>query len=389
MSLKFITAVQPKYWFVGLLASTYIALFFATHQLQGSPWGDEQAFYETSQQFSQQLIPSLDQLKNYGELNTPLPFIIYGQIQHLFQGGLFAGRLLTYVLSISIAVLIGWTGSHKRRFTPVLALIGFFLYPYFLWLSTRYYTDIIAAFFALLGMIGYLRRQYFLSSLAFILAIASRQYMLAFPLAIASQEFTIAISQRKRPSISFFLSISAAVSILGWFLLFGGLSPSSALITRSTPAVQQSLWAITPNSGLYSLANIGFYYVIPEWLLFKRAFQWRAIWNRRNIAIIAVLLALCIAFPPHLVGKGILWEVSNFPLIHQAIPFLFFGLICITCWRFPRPEIGFWLLFWHTLIMMKAYPWDKYTLPILMALWFLKAHGFEQNTSLAKTSKFL
>ena len=141
MLFKKFRSVPPQYIFIGLIVVIYTVLFFVADQLHGPPWADEQSFYETSQQFSHQLIPSLDQLKNYSELNTPLPFIIYGQIEYLFHGGLFAGRLFSYLISISIAIYIGWPGQGKHRFTPILALTGFFLHPYFLWFSTRYYTQ--------------------------------------------------------------------------------------------------------------------------------------------------------------------------------------------------------------------------------------------------------
>ena len=382
---KFLKNLQPKPVFWILVGLTYVLLFFASGQLQDPFWADEHSFYATSQKFSHQLIPSLDQLKNYNELNTPLPFILFGQIQYLFQGGLFGGRLLNFVMSIVIAILIGWPGR-KQRFVPILALIGLFLYPYFLWFSTRYYTDIIAAFFTLLGIAFYLKRWHILSGLVFILAIATRQYMLAFPLAVASHELVIAIQAKKRPSLSFFLPAIAALSILGWFMLFGGLAPSNSFEAKLVPPVQQSLLAIAPSHGLYALADIGLFYVMPEWLLFGRSFDWKTSLTRTRIAIAASLIALCIIFPIPQFGKGVLWKIFQLPPIIglQSAP-LYCGLVLVAGWRFSRVNLSFWLVLYHVLIMMKAFPWDKYTLPILVVLWFLKARN--NNEDLTPCSK--
>ncbi|MEO1095014.1 MAG: hypothetical protein AAFX01_08945 [Cyanobacteria bacterium J06638_28] len=371
---------KPELIFWILVALVYIVLFFATNQLGDPLWGDEASFYKTSQQFSQQLLPTFEQLRNYGELNTPLPFILFGQIQYLFQGGVFGGRLLNFGLSIVIAILIG-RPRYQNDFVPISALVGLLLYPYFLWFSTRYYTDIIAAFLTLLGIVFYLRELRLLSSLTFMLAIAARQYMLAFPLAVASHELIIAIQKKKYPSFSFWGPAIAAFSILGWFLLFGGLTPPNVVEANPVP-VQQTLLAIAPSHGLYALANIGLFYVIPEWILFNRSFNWSVLLTKGKSVIAIGLVSLCLIFPVPEFGRGVLWNL--FSLINNmgVSPFfLYCGLAVITGWRFSQINLSLWLVVYHILIMMKAFPWDKYTLPILVLLWFLKTHDTSKKAS--------
>ncbi|MEM9092946.1 MAG: hypothetical protein AAGC93_30000 [Cyanobacteria bacterium P01_F01_bin.53] len=370
---KFLEKLKPKLTFWILVALVYIVLFFATDQLGDSLWGDEASFYKTSQQFSHQLLPNFDQLRNYGELNTPLPFILFGQIQYLFQGGVFGGRLLNFGLSLVIAILIG-RPRHQHQFLPILALVGLFSYPYFLWFSTRYYTDIVAAFLTLLGIIFYLNKFRLLSNLSFVLAIAARQYMLAFPLAVASHELIIAMQKKKYPSFSFWGPTIAAFSILGWFLLFGGLTPPNVVQNNPVP-VQQTLLAIAPSHGLYALANIGLFYVVPEWVLFNHSLNWRVSLTNRKTAIAIGLVSLCIIFPVPEFGRGVLWNLFGLMSNIGVSPFfLYCGLVVIAGWRFSQTNLSLWLVLYHILIMMKAFPWDKYTLPILVLLWFLKAH---------------
>ena len=83
----------------------------------------------------------------------------------------------------------------------------------------------------------------------------------------------------------------------------------------------------------------------------------------------------CQIFPVPEFGRGVLWNL--FGLINNigVSPFLLYcGLVVITGWRFSQINLSLWLVLYHILIMMKAFPWDKYTLPILVLLWFVKAH---------------
>jgi len=352
----------------------YTSLFLVANQLQGPYWGDEKSFYETSQDFSQHLIPGIEQIRNYDQLNTPLIFILFGQIERLFHAGVFGGRLFSFLLSIIISVLTIHF-SERKSYTALFVLVGLFLYPYFLWFSTRYYTDIPATFLSFLGLIFYLKRAHFLSTLFFLLGIASRQYLLIFPLAIACHELVCAVRARRIPSLSFFFPVFAALSILGWFLIFGGLAPNDSFEVRNVPPVQRSLLDVDPKNGFYALANLGLFYVIPEWLLFRRSSNWSLHFSWFRAILISWILALSIFFSVPEFGKGIMWQLFQLPIIELQPGILFSSLVLIASLRFFFISFGLtsWLVFYHTLIMMKAFAWDKYTLPLLVALWFLRA----------------
>lgn len=197
--------------------------------------------------------------------------------------------------------------------------------------------------------------------------------MVAFPVAIAAYELIIALQARRRPSLSFFLPCVAALSILGWFLLFGGLAPSNAMAIRPAPDVQRSLWALTPGGGLFFLASLGLAYVIPEFLLFYRRLNGQIFLNRKYLLIAAILCACFIAFPPSLEAKGLLWRVSMLVPVYWAKQLILYILALLACWRFSRLDLAFWMVLFNTLIMMKAFPWDRYALPLLVVLWYLQS----------------
>ncbi|MEL6454640.1 MAG: hypothetical protein AAFQ40_07985, partial [Cyanobacteria bacterium J06623_5] len=227
---------KQKFIFLLSVTAIYVALLAGLNFLQGPFWADEGAFWRTSLTFSDRLIPTIESISDYNELNTPLPFIVFGFLEYLFGQGIVAGRLLNIVLSIGIVFVIGWPRKrgHDGR---MLCALGLLMCPYYLLFSGRLYTEMIACAFAILGFASYVRDRHLLSCIAFILAISSRQYMLAFPVAIATYEFGGLLIQILSPRNSeqfksqgfqwqhqwrWVAPTVAALSILVWFFLFKG-----------------------------------------------------------------------------------------------------------------------------------------------------------------------
>jgi hypothetical protein len=100
MHIQFCLSKQQKLFVLGITA-IYITLVVGLDFWQGPTWWDEANFWDNSVNFSQRLIPTIDDLGNYDALNTRLPFVIFGLLEHLFHQGIFAGRLLNLLLSKS------------------------------------------------------------------------------------------------------------------------------------------------------------------------------------------------------------------------------------------------------------------------------------------------
>ncbi|MBF2013746.1 MAG: hypothetical protein IGS23_00645 [Rivularia sp. T60_A2020_040] len=293
-------------FFLVAICILYFIVFLYLNKLQFSPIWDEPNFWQTSLIFSRSLIPPQTWLQDYKELNTPLPFIIFGLLEFLFKGGIFVGRLFNFFLSFLMTCIIGLPINKTRR-NSFLALCGLISFPYYLWLSGHLYTDIIASFFVLIGFVFYIRCQHIFSGVSFVLAIASRQYMLVFPVAITAYELFKYLKikfinyqekQYKPQLIAILAPLIASCSIFGWFLLFKGIAPQAAIIERSTPEVQMNWWSVELNSSLYFLACVGLYFVISELILFRPKLRIKNLLTRQNIFLAAVLLLLFIIFPP-------------------------------------------------------------------------------------------
>ncbi|MGB3574325.1 MAG: hypothetical protein WA783_22100 [Phormidesmis sp.] len=379
-----------KFWFLLFLIVVYSILIIQLDFLRAPAIRDEQHFWETALTFSDRLLPTLNDLRDYEQLSTPLPFIIFGALEYLFNQGLLAGRLLNIVLSITIVFIVGWPTAQKQG-RALSCLIGLVLCPDYIFYSRLMYTDIIACFFGLLGVISYVHNRHLLSSLAFVLAIATRQYMLAFPAATLTYEFAVYAIQAIR-SRRFTLSkawvwlspLLASLTIFGWFLLFQGLAPQSAIEVRTTPDVQQTLWALVPGHAINFLGFVGMYIVLPELMLFRSSSilqRWR---QRPKVwIIVAVLLAAVLVFPPIFVGPGTVFKLVNLLPYTVLKMSLLYGLALLTCIRFSQLNMMSLFVLFNSLIMMKAYPWDKYILPLVVVFWYLKSVGLEDKFSLS------
>ena len=379
---------QQKFLFLVFITAIYTALVIRFDFLQGTKINDEPHFWETSLSFSKSLIPSVDALRDYRELNTPLPFIMFGWVEHFFHLGIFGGRLLNVVLSVVMVFIIGWP-SRQRGGTAILCLIGLLFCPYYLLSSASLTTDIVACFWLLLGFVAYVRDRHLLSCIGFILAIASRQYMLAFPVAIALYEFIVTLPTLKNdrkiklseqwrwiaPSI-------AASSILVWFYLFQGLAPSTG-IEELAPTVQKTTWFLEPNRAIYFLAFTSIFVVIPEFILFRPKIQVANLPWRKFALIAVVWLLYCIAFKPPTDSDGMFSIVVD-SLHYEVFKIaLFYVLSLLALWRFSQPNLILLCLLFNCIIMMKAHYWSKYVLPFAIVFWYLKSFKLEREFSFA------
>jgi hypothetical protein len=166
----------------------------------------------------------------------------------------------------------------------------------------------------------------------------------------------------------------AVCSILGWILLFKGLMPVNVIVTRTdfVPEVQRNIWSLYPNNGLYFLCFIGLYFVILEAILFREGIVLRYAQKPQALLIAWLVAILFFIFTPS-EGHG------GLPVLLRWLPgtsfdtSILYTLGLLVCIRFCRINLAFWMLLTNWLVMTKAYPWDKYALPLLAILWYLKA----------------
>jgi hypothetical protein len=287
--------VKARLLFILCVVFGYIAIFIAMDRLRAEPEKDETHYWPTSVLFAESWIPSVELLRGYGELNTPFPFLMYGWLERTFHGGIVAGRVLNSLLSLGIICVIALAGRAPPR-VAIPAAVGLLLFPYYVGVSFHLYTDIVAVAFVLGGVLLHQRRLPIPGAICFALAIASRQYMLAFPVAIALHELALRRREPQRSHVAWAAPMLAALTIIGWLVLFGGPAPTGELARQRMST--GSLTRLYPGHALYFLACVGLYFVPLESVLVRRCWNPKALMQRRNLMIAGVLLAAFIIFPP-------------------------------------------------------------------------------------------
>ena len=379
--LKFAPKKIGAPYVVAFFFLLYLVLYLVLDHLRFEVRKDELHFWPTSLSFSNTWVPTLEQLRSYNDLNTPLPFVVFGTLEHLFHQGIWLGRLLNFGLSFLcvLAIVLGG-GASTRSFLCAIALL---LCPYYLGTSTHLYTDIIALTLSLAGVSAFFRQRYLLSSLAFVAAISGRQYSVLFPASLFLWSAYGSWTQ-KRPWQEWRVWSSmalAASSLLGWFLFFGGPGPRDAMNAQFIATT--SPLALLPHNAGYSLACVGLYYVIPELVFFPSARErFRQQLSRQWVwGLVALSLVFFVAFPPlrnppgyFMPDMGYFDKALRTFLADDLRVTVFFFFAALTVIRFGSWSLPAILTFANALLMMKAHvAWDKYTLPLLAVLWWLNA----------------
>ncbi len=76
---------QPKVFF-GFVAVVFIGVLIGFNFLRFPIRADELRFWPTSLGLFHDGIPSVERLRSYNELSTPLPFLIFGGLEQVFHG---------------------------------------------------------------------------------------------------------------------------------------------------------------------------------------------------------------------------------------------------------------------------------------------------------------
>jgi hypothetical protein len=358
------------------------AVLAAAPWLHFAPVKDEVVFLEASRYLGGQFPPTVDQLRSYSVMQTPLAFVAWGQLGRLTGDALFSGRLLNLVLALAIVGLVVFRSGRLSKW-GLLCALGLSAYPYLFPLGVHLYTDIPATFLVLSAVCAHVRGRPRIAFVLFALAIATRQYMVAFPLAIAAWEWTR--SGSRSWSRGTWAALGAA-TLLGWFAFFGGLAPKAGeerwMPLYPAPMVHAGSFFV--DYGLYFLAGLGAYFVVPELLLFRDRSRWASVTAPKSAMLALSLLVLFALFPISFdpVHGGALVRAARLVLPSlqgddSGLLLLCYALALLAVIRFVRqPDLGFWIVVTNFLLMTKTQiAWDKYDLAAITVLWFLKAEG--------------
>ncbi|MCE7042231.1 hypothetical protein [Dyadobacter sp. CY312] len=395
--------MHPRKVYTSLfLLLLFIAVFFLKDNFNGALYQDEHHYLTAAVTFSKEPIPSIHLLKSYNELNTPIPFILGGWVVSIFGENIQYLRLLTFGVSFLLLMTFVWSAPNKsRRF--FICLAGLLAFPNYYLCSVYYYTDIFAMATALAGAVAYVKGRHWLAVVFFVASVCCRQYMLAFPAAVVCYELFVIL--KRSANVSQFISnmlsdrtwmlyVAAVLSIVPWILLWNGPAPSSVMADQyydSDKLVKYNFGYV-----LYSSVVLAVYYVIPEIILTGK-FRYFIDYPRNHPRFFAALVMLVILLVSFFPAKQAYNPYFTWPYLGYVDQFLvtigitgllkqcLFGiLMMIMLMRFISPHFNFasCVVLFNILLLGKAQlSWDKYSLPMIMVLWFLAM--FDNHWSLS------
>lgn len=349
--------------------------------------------------------PSRQLLFSYSELNTPLPFMVFGWADNLFHGEIAGGRRVNLVGGLLTLTLVAYTGR-KQLVLVCAALLGLLLNPYFYITSLYLYTDCMPILLVLMGLYAYGRGWFWLMALAFGLSICARQYMVVFPAGILIWEGVPAllalIQTRRWPSKQVFTLLVAnglaCCVLLGWRLFWGDWAQPAEVASQGI-ATQQ--WHI--EFSLYGLACMGLYFALPieamQWVIKPLRSKIPAslpLWPTVLLLLVAVAFCNLFVIQPTQPGidLGPLERVLNLALqginnVFWVKPAVYSLLIVVGLRRFRLVSLpGIWLVLQAVLWAKVHIGWDKYTYPLIVVYWYLLVlpiDPYSANTRVAAT----
>jgi len=352
------------------------------------PLRDETHYWPNAQYLTSDGFPSLEKLRTYSELCTPLSLTLFGWADRLTGGGLPAARYFSLgavCLTLVLFVLLA-RGPDRRVVPAALCMLAF---PYFLGVGVHIYPDSFAILFTLLGLALFQRDRPWIAALFFTLAISCRQYMVAFPVGLALWEIAELI--RLRPANERWRAIltssksaagfSGALVLSAWIIFWGGFGPPGEVKRQAVSTAQHTI-LFYPQYALYGLACLGLYFAYCGWVIFDRKLQPRAVVSVRSIALLLVVAICFWFFPPQ---DNFHYEIDNMGYFdrmireaagaHSTTRLIILGAFAwIATMAFCRRSLVSTLVMVHLLVLAKAHiAWDKYELPMLLCLWFLMA----------------
>lgn len=229
--MSFKTTLQNNsYAAVSVYALLYCIALICIFGFNYQPWTDEEHFYFTILEFIQH--PTLNTLKHYEEMSTPLPFILYAVWGWLFDSSLATLRIFSLVVAFT-TILSAFHLFKKAELTTAASFICILilsLNPYFIGVSFFVYTDLLCELCMIWVFISLIQRNIYACCIWLLFAILCRQYMVFFIPVIAIYLFA-----QKNFKLDFDLIKKEAfllIPVIGFgilFLLWGGSSPDNKL----------------------------------------------------------------------------------------------------------------------------------------------------------------
>ncbi len=288
-----------------------VVLFFG---LNYHFWGDEAHFVSTVRLFGEGL--TLDKLRHYNEMSSPLPFMVYAAWGRLFSFDLQVLRLLSIIIALTTylvfhRLLIVCLDNPRVAFLSTAFLA---LNPYMIGLSIFVFTDMLAILFLVLGCIGIRRRRPLLFGISSMAGLLSRQFLAFLPMAAGLFFLLRYLGTRERHARDMALAaLLAFVPLAILYIFWGGLSPDNE---RRAYFLSEGLH-FNPNF-LVVFILLYFVYLLPFVL-----WRWKYFYGDLKVLGISALISLVYwAFPVKATNYAVAVGIDTVGFYHRVVRYM-------------------------------------------------------------------
>jgi hypothetical protein len=379
-------------WLWNLIFALPFVTVFAATRFDYPLHGDEVTFYPITQQFGAHLLPPLDLLRSYEQLQTPLMFWVFGFLGRIVGADLWKYRagvaILSYVTLLLFFRLCRSYCHGAESWLPIYTTAALGLSPYYLGASFYYYTDIPCLFALMVALTFYLADQPLAGAIAAGVAVLIRQFSLFLPGAyilswLAKARRTSRLNLRQGAAL--LLPIGMLLPLI---VLWGGLSPQNRL-----RGMVHQVGSFHPEFVNYLVLATGAYALPLALIRIRAIFQWQRL---IAVAVLAPLFWFAIPrpnspllnLPVRTLGYLDITLTKAFG-DHKTIPyFLLWYLGCLILYEVFSLEWGtldklipLAVVTFFVINLFAHMVWDKYLLLVLPLILLALARGYAKSAT--------
>lgn len=322
-------------FFLLLLFLLQIIIIYAI-KLNRPIYGDEVHFVPTVLFLGKNL--TLQTIKHYPEMNTPLGFVLYGLWGRAFGFELPILRTLSIILAI-----ITYIAMHRLFFTifndsliSVLSTIFIAVNPYMIGLNIFVYTDMLGILFLVTACLAIYHNRWALFMISSAAAVLCRQYLIFLTASALMYYFFQFCKDRNHLALKMMLSgIVSLIPFLCLVLLWKGLGPDNDLRRINLSGG----FSYHPSFLTLYISQM-FIYLLPVVLI-----CWRSFFRSRTVLGICLLISPIYWLFPVRPSKVLIdADIHTVGFLHRTLRYLFNNTF--------YEDVGFYLLFYFGLAIL-------------------------------------
>lgn len=298
-----------------LFLIVFETLLFIIAGLRPSYWGDETHFVETIEEFGEEI--SIQKLKHYNEMSTPLPFILYALWGRLWGFEIVTLRLFSLIIALATYLLFHLLvySLFRKQILAVVATLFLMLQPYMIGLSIFVFTDMLTILFLITAVISIRKENSYLLLVSNAGGLLCRQYFIFFTLAAGIYYMLRFFSrEKKRENLKMVTSLAISLfPLIFLFILWQGFSPENA---RKTLYIDEAFYFHPDFLVLY--VSLFFVYLLPLVIYYRKYF-----YGKPFTLILALILSGSYAlFPVRASEPAIEVNIHTVGFFHKFIRYV-------------------------------------------------------------------